>query len=134
MTAQRRRSPGHQVGKLTFVRPASGGWVCHCSGCGETSFVTHAVIHGRGHCGCQMRAPSDSDGEVPLSAIAREIGCTKQYVDRIQERAERKFRRNWTLWRLVMDTDLETADRPTLWAVVRACRILGAALDARRVS
>lgn len=130
MSAAPKHKPGHRVKHLTFLALRRGGWECECD-CGERSFLTHAQIHTRGHCGCLARQPYDS-GEESFRAIGEALGIPhKQRTYQIYEAAERKFRRHWTLWRLVMDTDLETADRSTLWEVIRACRILGAALDAR---
>ena len=121
--------PGHRVKDLTFVEFRRGGWVCDCA-CGARQFLSHATIHTRGKCDECVESP-DTDAEESLRTIAAELGVTHQRVHQIYESACENFDRNWTRWRLIMDTDLETADRPTLWQVVQACRILGAALDAR---
>lgn len=124
-------APGHRVHHLTFVRHVSGGWVCDCD-CGERRYFRHAEIHSMGHCGCAYVQPQIEDGEVSLSEVGSAMGITRERVRQIQDQAERRFKRHWALWRLALDTDLETATPSTLWSVVCACRILRAALDARR--
>jgi hypothetical protein len=139
MKSNRQKFPGDRVRRLTLLRRVTlptahnqSRWDVRCD-CGVTlDAIPWSTITRNGHCGCEATATTGRDAEVSYADLVKlGVITTRQAAQNLETRAIHRFEENWTHWRTIMDTDLDTASVRQLQIVVLSCRYLIKQLDRR---